>query len=199
MSFPAGLTLVTVHGRFDTLPSGGASGMVRFVSPSALHGSVDNSIVPYVDVTVGLDSSGEFTTQLPATNAAGWSPSGWAYTVTASLGVRTISGTLQLDAANTSVELADLFQPDGAAVAGQTYILLSQKGVYGGVAALDASTGEVLDGDGNPVSGGGGTGGIPESTVNAKGDLIAATANDTVTRLGVGANGTVLTAASGQA
>jgi len=164
MSFPAGLTLVTVHGRLDTLPNGGAAGMIRFASPSALQGSVDNSIVPYIDVTVGLDSSGEFTTQLPATNAASWAPSGWAYTVTINLGVRTVTGTLQLDAANTSVELADLFQPDGAAEAGQTYILLSQKGVYGGVAALDADTGEVLDGDGNPVTGGGG-GGTPSATV----------------------------------
>lgn len=41
--------------------------------------------------------------------------------------------------------------------------------------------------------------GIPPTTVNAKGDLIAATADDTVTRLGVGTDGQVLTAASGQA
>lgn len=41
--------------------------------------------------------------------------------------------------------------------------------------------------------------GIPNTTVNAKGDLLAATANDTVTRLGVGTDGQVLTAASAQA
>lgn len=41
-------------------------------------------------------------------------------------------------------------------------------------------------------------GGIPATTVNAKGDLLAATADDTVTRLGVGSNGTQLTAASGE-
>jgi hypothetical protein len=41
--------------------------------------------------------------------------------------------------------------------------------------------------------------GIPPTTVDAKGDIIAATANDTVTRLAVGANGTVLTADSTQA
>jgi hypothetical protein len=40
--------------------------------------------------------------------------------------------------------------------------------------------------------------GIPATTVNAKGDIIAATADDTVTRLGVGSDGQVLTAASGQ-
>jgi len=41
--------------------------------------------------------------------------------------------------------------------------------------------------------------GIQETLVNAKGDIIAATAADTLDRLAVGANGTVLTAASGQA
>jgi hypothetical protein len=41
--------------------------------------------------------------------------------------------------------------------------------------------------------------GIAKTIVDAKGDIIAATAADTVSRLAVGANGTVLTAASGQA
>jgi hypothetical protein len=41
--------------------------------------------------------------------------------------------------------------------------------------------------------------GIQETITDAKGDIIAATAADTVARLAVGANGTVLTAASGQA
>src|SRR5687768_10936164 len=41
-------------------------------------------------------------------------------------------------------------------------------------------------------------GGIASTIVDAKGDLIAATAADTVARLAVGANGTVLTAASGE-
>lgn len=41
--------------------------------------------------------------------------------------------------------------------------------------------------------------GIPATTVDAKGDLIAATANDTVARLAVGTNGQVLTADSAEA
>jgi hypothetical protein len=44
-----------------------------------------------------------------------------------------------------------------------------------------------------------GASGITPTIVDAKGDLIAATAADTVARLAVGANGSVLTAASGQA
>jgi hypothetical protein len=42
-------------------------------------------------------------------------------------------------------------------------------------------------------------GAVAKSIVDAKGDLIAATAADTVSRLGVGANGTVLTADSAEA
>jgi hypothetical protein len=42
-------------------------------------------------------------------------------------------------------------------------------------------------------------GAIAKSIVDAKGDLVAATAADTVARLGVGANGTVLTADSAEA
>ena len=40
---------------------------------------------------------------------------------------------------------------------------------------------------------------IPVSTVNSKGDLIVGTANDVVARFGVGSNGQILTADSGQA
>jgi hypothetical protein len=40
---------------------------------------------------------------------------------------------------------------------------------------------------------------IQESIVNAKGDLLVGTANDTITRLGVGTNGHVLTADSAEA
>lgn len=44
-----------------------------------------------------------------------------------------------------------------------------------------------------------GSSGIPATTVNAKGDLLVASADDTVTRLAVGTNGQILTADSAEA
>lgn len=126
MPFPAGLQLVSVHGRLDTLPSGGAAGTVRFECPYTLVGATDNSIVAPFWVSAGLDASGEFTISLPATNDPQWTPQGWAYSVRINVGVATITGTLQLDYQTTSVELADLLQVDGAATAGTTYATLAQ-------------------------------------------------------------------------
>jgi hypothetical protein len=51
----------------------------------------------------------------------------------------------------------------------------------------------------NGGGGGGGGSNISSSLVDAKGDIIVATADNTVARLGVGANGTVLMADSTQA
>ncbi len=48
------------------------------------------------------------------------------------------------------------------------------------------------------VSGGGSGGGIDPATLTTKGDILAATAASTITRLGVGSNGKVLTADSTQ-
>jgi hypothetical protein len=138
MAFPAGLTLVSVHGAFDVPPSGGASGTVRFTSKVALLGSSDNSIIPPFEITAALDADGEFTVSLPATNDPQWTPTGWTYAVHAAIGAATIRGTLQLDYSSPTVELADLLQVDGAASAGQSYIPLSYIGAADGVASLDA-------------------------------------------------------------
>lgn len=197
MPFPAGLTLVTVHCQFDTLPNGGASGTVQFTAPEPLVGAADNSIVPPPTATGVLDASGSCTVQLPATNDPQWTPVDWAYNVLANVTGGPIRGTLQLDYQTTAVELADLLQVDGAAETGTTYIPLSQRSTAGGVAGLDAD-GDVIDASGSKVGEAAG-GGISETIVNAKGDLIAATAADTVARLPVGTDGQYLKAASGQA
>ena len=158
MPFPATLTLVTVSGAFDVPPSGGATGTVQFIADRPLQGS---TIVPPFERTAVLAADGTFTIQLPATNDPQWAPSGWAYRVVATVAGAVFSGTLQLDHQATSVTLAALLQPNGAAVTGTTYLLLSQRGVAGGVAGLDAD-GDVIDADGDKVGGGGGA---PSATV----------------------------------
>lgn len=66
------------------------------------------------------------------------------------------------------------------------------------VADLVAGTNVTLNKAGNvtTINSTGGGSGIPSSTIDAKGDLLAGTANDTVDRLAVGTNGQVLSADS---
>lgn len=157
MTFPAGLTLVTVHGRADFPPSGGASGQARFERPVTLVGGADNSIVPPRPEYAVLDAAGEFTISLPATNDPDWTPQGWAYAVEITTTGGVIRGTLQLDYQTAAVELADLLQVDGTAVAGTSYIPLSARGLAGGVAGLDVD-GDVNDAAGNKITSGAGNG-----------------------------------------
>ncbi|GEM_PF-2671116 len=196
MAFPATLTLVTVGIQCDFPPSGAATGWFDFTAVRPLLGASDNAIVPPFTLRATLAADGSATIQLPATNDPQWSPTGWAYAVEGRVGGATITGTLQLDYQTASVQLADLLQVDGAVVAGTSYILTSQRSVASGVAGLDAD-GDVIDAAGNKVGEAAG-GGISETIVNAKGDLIAATGDNAVTRLAVGTNGQYLTAASGQ-
>jgi hypothetical protein len=196
MPFPATLTLVTVGIQWDLPPNGGATGYIDFTAPYPLLGAVDNSIIPPFTRRATLASNGSGSIQLPPTNDPQWSPTGWAYAVDGRINGETISGTLQLDYQTASVQLADLLQVDGAAVAGTSYILTSQRSVASGVAGLDAD-GDVINAAGEKVGEAAG-GGISETIVNAKGDLIAATAADTVARFAVGTDGQYLKAASGE-
>jgi hypothetical protein len=194
--FPSSMTLVTVAIQWDLPPDGGARGYVDFTVPHPLLGAADGSIIPPFTQRAHLTAAGTGEIELPATNDPQWSPTGWAYTVSARIGGQTITGTLQLDYQTASVQLADLLQVDGTAVAGTSYILTSQRSVASGVAGLDAD-GDVINAAGEKVGEAAG-GGISETIVNAKGDLIAATAADTVARFGVGSDGQYLKAASGE-
>lgn len=159
MSFPDGLTQVSVHGLLNA-----DNGEAEFTSRQPLIGAADNAIVAPFTIAAAFDSGGEFTVSLPSTNDPGWSPQGWAYTVRVTAGGVSFRGTLQLDYQTTSVELADLLQVDGAAEQGVSYILAAQRGVAGGVAGLDAD-GDVIDATGAKVTGGSGGGAAPGSTV----------------------------------
>lgn len=162
VTFPAGLTLVSVTGRVPTATSGQAS----FVRPYTLVGAADNSMVPPDTRYAALSSTGEFTIELPATNDPGWIPVNSPLLVEIVSNSGIIRGTVLLDYQTTSVELADLIQIDGAATVGTSYIALSSRGVALGVAALDAD-GDVNDAAGNKITGGGGGSGTPSGTVVA--------------------------------
>lgn len=182
MPFPATLTLVTVGIQFDLAPDGGATGWVDFTMARPLLGATDNSIVPPDTWRATLDdATGSASIQLPATNDPQWSPTGWAYAVEGRIGGAAITGTLQLDYQATSVQLADLLQVDGAAVAGISYILTAQRGIASGVAGLDAD-GDVVDADGNKVGGGGGTASGTVVTETTYGQASTAGASSTYSR-----------------
>jgi hypothetical protein len=164
MTFPAGLTLVVVHGRIDALPSGGASGQACFTRPYALVGGADNSIVPPRPEYATLNATGEFTISLPATNDPDWTPVNWAYSVEILSSSGVIRGTVQLNYQTPAVELADVIQIDGTTSTGTTYIPLSARGAAAGVAGLDVD-GDVNDAAGNKITGGGGGGASPSGSV----------------------------------
>ncbi|WP_433368349.1 hypothetical protein ACQPZX_41390 [Actinoplanes sp. CA-142083] len=165
MAFPAGLTLVSVHIKVDLPPDGGAAGSVLVAAPYPLIGGADNSIVPSFERTVALDdATGEATVALPACNDPQWTPVGWPYRVEVYVGGQVVPGTMQLDYQTTEVEFADVFQVDGAATPGVSYIPLSQRGVAGGVAGLDVD-GDVIDASGAKITGGEGGGAAPGTTV----------------------------------
>jgi hypothetical protein len=176
--------LVTVHGKLVDLV-GAAHGTVTFTAHRALTGG-DSIVAPFT-VTATANAQGEFTVSLPATNDPAWLPVDWAYSVAVHAGGGA-RGTLQLDYANVSVDLSALLQVDGPAVAGVSYVPLNQLGVAGGVAELDGD-GDVIDADGNKITGGGG--GAVDS-VNGETGVVVLDATD------VGAAATVHTHTASQ-
>ncbi|MFJ6707035.1 MULTISPECIES: hypothetical protein [unclassified Streptomyces] len=110
---PESIPTVTVTGRFLTPDGKPLSGSVTFRAPAQL-------TFPEADVILGgpvaaqLDAQGAIAVTLPATDAPGMDPSGWAYTVTEALaGVPTgRSYSLLLPAESPAVDLADVAPTD---------------------------------------------------------------------------------------
>ncbi|MEI5520663.1 hypothetical protein WB388_08615 [Streptomyces brasiliscabiei] len=128
MPLPAGVETVTVSsGEPLTLPDGTViRGRLLFTGPDVVTISGENVVLGGTVEAELVD--GEFSVELVATDAAGMSPSGWTYKVTAVMAnapnwVRYIS----LPAASPAVTLAAILVPDP--VAGEFSTLVSLDGV----------------------------------------------------------------------
>jgi hypothetical protein len=126
MPFPAGLPLVTVNCKVDTLPNGGASGFLRIYYLGTLTGPTDNSVVPYIDEQRTLAAGGTAQFALPPCNHPNWTPT-FTYQVLLGSGSALHEGTLFLDYQTLTVELADLIQWGAATITpGVTYATTAQ-------------------------------------------------------------------------
>jgi hypothetical protein len=157
MDFPAGLDLVTVFGAVAGLPD--AVPTVVFRAPTRLVDVPTNTIVMPFEIAAAVASDGTFTVEIPATDNAGVSPASWRYVVEIRYGDHRLSGSLSAPIASSPLALVSNLVLDAPPDAGQVgYILVAARGVANGVAALDVD-GDVVDADGNKVTGGGGSGG----------------------------------------
>lgn len=149
MSFPTSLTTRTVKGRFVTYPGGAAAkGNVRIVLTAPMRGPSDDTFVAPFDITIPLDSAGEFSVVLPATDDPDWTPSSYRVTIATYDEVcshRTI-GKLPKQSiirhilavpynSTDPIDLADVVNIPAPA-AGESYVLLSSLGVPSGIATL---------------------------------------------------------------
>jgi hypothetical protein len=151
MAFPASLATKTVTGTFQIYPAGAPGvGSAVFSNSNWLFSTGDDTIIAPFEAQATLDGAGEFTIDLPATDDPQWTPQGWSYGVTITVSGSTLSGSLEVPHDHVGeIDISDHFTPE-APSAGASYILITQKGIAGGVAALDAD-GDVNDAAGNKV------------------------------------------------
>lgn len=81
MALPVNWSQIPVHGKYLTLLGAPASGKVTFSSSFSLRDAESNEIIIPVRIEATLDSNGEFTVNLPATDDPDIDPSGWSYHV----------------------------------------------------------------------------------------------------------------------
>jgi len=150
MPFPASLATKTITGTFQIFPAGAPGvGSVVFSNTNWLFSTSDDTIIAPFEAQATLDGAGEFSIVLPATDDPQWTPQGWTYGVTITVSGSTLSGSLAVPSDGGDIDISDSFVPE-APSAGASYILITQKGVANGVAALDAD-GDVNDAAGNKV------------------------------------------------
>lgn len=135
MTFPAGLTLVTVTGRLIS-PSTSVLPRVTFSCPVELIGPTDNAIVlPFVREAVVL-SDGSFVIELPATDDPQWAPE-FQYIARISAAGKASSYVLDVPYDEPTFDIADRLTPGTPPAPQASYMLLALRGAAGGVASLD--------------------------------------------------------------
>ncbi|NGO73982.1 phage tail protein, partial [Streptomyces sp. SB3404] len=110
---PENIPTVTVTGRYLTPEGHPVSGSVEFRPPSMLTHAESDLILGGPSVAP-LDAEGRLSIELPATDAAGWNPAEWTYTVTEQLtgvGTRRVY-QIVLPQAVPTVDLADISPVD---------------------------------------------------------------------------------------
>lgn len=111
---PENIPTVTVTARYMTPDGRPMSGTVEFRPPALLtHAEEDLFLGGPTRAT--LDAEGRFSVVLPATDAPGWNPVGWTYTVTEKLAGLARGGRvyqIALAAAVPAVDLADIAPAD---------------------------------------------------------------------------------------
>lgn len=201
MPYPTDVAVVTVHGVLERADGRPDSGTVSWSIPTPLRDHTGNAVIGPDTISAELAPDGSFSVTVPAVDAPTLSPSGWAYTVTVNTAGWSTTFQAQLVAATPSVAFADivpvtvvgtygtsiqsLTAADGSIVVGGSASAVtlrvgtvSQAAITGLAAALAAL--------------------VPAATVTAAGDLLAALGAGTLTRLGVGSAGQVLTVDPGQ-
>lgn len=182
MSFPPSVTLVTVHGEILEIDGSPARGTVTFILPNNVRVVGDPALIIPSRYVATLDENGEFTIQLPATDDADLEPVPFAYQVIPRFSTQCDTFYAELPTSDLTVEYADIVPLAAPPTPPSNYVT---------VATFNASQ-AVQDADilalQNTV--------IPDTIIDAKGDLISATAADTPARLAVGTNGQYLRANS---
>jgi hypothetical protein len=114
---PTPLPVVNVHGKYLEPNSAGTprQGTVTFTPSPAPIAFPDQNIIVLGTETATLDSNGEFTIALIATDTANQNPTGWTYTVTEKIiGERPRTYQILLPYTVATIELSDITPTDAA-------------------------------------------------------------------------------------
>ncbi|MGW3057676.1 hypothetical protein ACWC98_17390 [Streptomyces goshikiensis] len=143
MGLPESIPAVTVSGRYLAPDGTPLAGQVVWRAPSMLT-FPDSDVFLGGPVTAPLDATGRFEVALPATDAPGMNPNGWAYVVSEQLtGVPVNrSYSVLLPRATPLVDLADVVPADPAT---PNFVPVAGSQILTGTAAPTPTTG--LNGD----------------------------------------------------